>query len=301
MMNATQHPDTTFVIGAGRSGTTLLYKLLCLHPHVAYLSNIEQRMPWLPLEYAGQIRLQDYADKINYWFLPGGNAYTAQRPLLSRIIPTPVEGERFYRRHGMPAFPAADTTLAEGMALPAAFLRLQQAAQKELFVSKRTANNRRLQTLDGIFPRAKYVHLKRDGRDVAASLSRVEWWNDHPLWWDPYLRTPRQALAYGVDMLWLCAHNWVKETEVIEHGLAQIDSSRQIDVRFEHLVASPVAEMRRLLDFLGLTQSVEFEHAISSLALGLRPPIWKQAWNVKEIDMVNREQASQLASQGYAL
>lgn len=301
MINATRNPDMTFVIGAGRSGTTLLYKLLCLHPHVAYLSNIEQRIPWLPLEYAGRVRLKRYADKVNYWFLAGGNAYTAQRPLLSRMIPTPVEGERFYRRHGMPAFPATETGLAEPVSLPAAFLKLQQAAQKKLFVSKRTANNRRLQTLDAIFPQAKYLHLIRDGRDVAASLSRVEWWNDHPLWWDPYHRTPRQALAYGVDMLWLCAHNWVKETEVIEHGLAQINSSQQLDVRFEDLVTSPIAEMQRLLDFLGLPQSVEFEDAISSLALGLRPPIWRQAWNGKEIAMVNREQASQLASQGYAL
>jgi hypothetical protein len=28
-----------FLVGVPRSGTTLLYKLLCLHPDVAYISN----------------------------------------------------------------------------------------------------------------------------------------------------------------------------------------------------------------------------------------------------------------------
>ena len=37
-----------FLVGAGRSGTTLLYKLLCLHPQVAYISNYENRFGWLP-------------------------------------------------------------------------------------------------------------------------------------------------------------------------------------------------------------------------------------------------------------
>ena len=37
-----------FLVGAGRSGTTLLYKLLCLHPQVAYISNYENRFRWVP-------------------------------------------------------------------------------------------------------------------------------------------------------------------------------------------------------------------------------------------------------------
>ena len=35
--------QVAFLVGAGRSGTTLLHKLLCLHPQIAYISNYENR------------------------------------------------------------------------------------------------------------------------------------------------------------------------------------------------------------------------------------------------------------------
>ena len=34
-----------FLVGAPRSGTTLLYKALCLHPAVSYISNWHRRVP----------------------------------------------------------------------------------------------------------------------------------------------------------------------------------------------------------------------------------------------------------------
>jgi hypothetical protein len=303
-MSSTARRATSFIIGAGRSGTTLLYKLLCLHPQVAYLSNIEQRLPWLPLACSGRMRLRSFTAKLRYWFLASGNAYTAERPLLHRLMPTPVEGELFYQRHGLPAFMDADISFrdgADGQSLPLAFARLQKAARKTLFVSKRTANNRRLPTINASFPGAKFINLKRDGRDVAASLSRVAWWNDHPLWWDPQHRSPLQVLAQGEDMLQLCARNWVAETEAIERGLTSVATAQVLDIRFEDLVAAPVAEMKRVIEFLGLAASVDFERAITSLQLSVRPGAWRQSWNVEQIALVNREQAPQLARQGYVL
>jgi|SRR5215218_10657530 len=37
-----------FLVGVPRSGTTLLYKLLCLHPDVAYISNWMRIAPGVP-------------------------------------------------------------------------------------------------------------------------------------------------------------------------------------------------------------------------------------------------------------
>ena len=35
-----------FLLGPARSGTSLLYKLLCLHRDVAFISNYVARAPW---------------------------------------------------------------------------------------------------------------------------------------------------------------------------------------------------------------------------------------------------------------
>ena len=257
---------TAFVIGPGRSGTTLLYKLLCLHPQVAYISSIEHRLPWLPSALAGRLRVRSFADKLKYWFQKGGNAYVVQRPLLEKFVPTPIEGETVYRHYGLSAI--ADRPAHSNGAdseIQRAFDRIRTASNKALFISKRTANNRRLPTIDALFPGAKYLNLKRDGRDVAASLSQVEWWNDHPLWWDPQHRTPLQVSAAGEDMLRLCARNWVAETQAIQRGFSQIDPARVLDVQFERLVAAPVVEMGRLVEFLGLQRSAEYDRAVASL------------------------------------
>jgi hypothetical protein len=274
-----------------------------MHPEVAYVSALENRLPWLPVEWAGRIRVPSYAGKLKFWFLKGGNAYLARRHLLQKLIPTPVEGEALYRRFGLPANsdPKKQSATSDHGALGAMFSRIRRAAEKTVFVSKRTANNRRLPVLDAMFPTARFVSLKRDGRDVAASLSQVAWWNDHPLWWDPEQRTPLQISAEGEDMLRLCAQNWVAETNAIHHGIAKIDPERVLEVQFEQLVAAPVAEMRRALDFLGLQSSAEYESAITTLGLGLRPGIWHRTWSADQLAMVNREQGPQLERLGYGL
>lgn len=40
--------DTAFIVGAARSGTSLLYKVLCLHPQTAFISNWLARTPSMP-------------------------------------------------------------------------------------------------------------------------------------------------------------------------------------------------------------------------------------------------------------
>ena len=49
MASVSDHlPSTTFILGAARSGTSLLYKAICLHPESAYFNNWMRRMPGRP-------------------------------------------------------------------------------------------------------------------------------------------------------------------------------------------------------------------------------------------------------------
>lgn len=295
--------DTIFIIGPGRSGTTLLYKLLCMHPEVAYISSLENRLPWLPLMLAGRVRVRSYAGKLKHWFLKSGNAYLDHRHGLNKLLPTPSEGERLYRYHGLAANLDDVDKLATFDAGPLrnAFRGLREAAGASLLISKRTANNRRLQILKEAFPGAAFISLRRDGRDVAASLSNVAWWDDHPLWWDPQHRTPREVSEGGEEMLRLCARNWVEESDAIDRGLADIEPSRVLEVQFEQVIESPVEEMRRLLEFAGLQTSPPYEDAVASLGLHAKPGVRHSAWSAEQLAMVNQELGAQLARQGYAI
>jgi len=102
---------------------------------------------------------------------------------------------------------------------------------------------RNLNVLHQLWPQAKFVHLIRDGRDVA--LSAINWkrkvaklrslfptWNEHPLataaaWWKWYVAPAR------------------------ERGRS-LGPSTYYELRYEELVAQPEKECARLCAFLGL-------------------------------------------------
>src|SRR6266542_3077460 len=124
-----------FIVGAPRSGTSLLYKLLCLHPRAAWISNWGRRAPGQPaLAMLNRLAPRLPATRRRAWFgADGGNAYVYGRP----------------------------------------------------------------RPLVEAFPRARFVNLIRDGRAVAYSLSRVDWWEDGVVWW--YGQTPRRWREEGRD------------------------------------------------------------------------------------------------------
>lgn len=254
------HPLQPLVLlGPGRSGTTLLYKLLCMHPAAAFISNYDVRP--IARQFAGLAIAcvpDDAGLRRRAWFTPDGRANLTRRPLWWRVIPTPVEGEAVYRACGLQLGethqPADERTRAR---LRARFQQIQSRRNARVLVLKRTANNRRLPALASALPEAKYVLIWRDGRAVARSLLKVNWWMDHPVWWAGG-RTPRQLAFDTQTMVELAAKNWIREVECIERGLRSIDPARVMTIRFEDLIRRPREIIERVARFGGLEPTAEY-------------------------------------------
>ena len=127
----------------------MVYKLLCLHPQAAYISNYVRRAPWLP-ELAVLNRLARVAHERRRvaWFGHDNNAYVYGRPrsLSDWAFPSPVEGEPVFRHCGfveyhdeMPLPPAERAHRLRG-----SLRRITAADGGDHFVNKRIANNRRI-------------------------------------------------------------------------------------------------------------------------------------------------------------
>lgn len=295
----TSPPDTTFLVGAGRSGTTLLYKILCLHPDVAYISNFHNRMPWLRGDLISWLAQRNSETKLRAWFKHGGNAYFVNRPLAKRLVPTPVEGESLLAACGLPLFPSANErlTVAAAERLRLTFKRIIQGAGARTLVCKRTANNRRIPLLDSALPTARYIQLIRDGRDVAHSLSKVEWWEGHTLWWDG--RTAAELENTGEPRLRICARNWAREIEQLEGALKSIPEGRRMEIRYELLLKNPTEQVARVLDFIGLPFTVEYRKAVESLKLKSQPHKWRKQWTADDLSNVMSEAEPLLSQLGY--
>lgn len=109
---------------------------------------------------------------------------------------------------------------------------------KRIWADKTPENIRRLNFLWQHFPEARFVHVIRDGRDVACSLRRQPWMK---------LRE-RDSLAALVR----CGEYWVDRVAIRRSVKAD---PRYIELRYEELVREPEKALRPVLEFLGLDWS----------------------------------------------
>ena len=255
---------------------------------------------WVPAGLAPALVRSNYEGKLASWFNQGGNAYFIKRPLLARLFPTPNEGELLYEACGLrwDFDNSANIPDKVSQRLRTRFSRIFARSSGKVFLTKRTANNRRIELLREIFPEARFIHLVRDGRDVAQSLSQVEWWDQHTVWWDG--RTPVEMEQAGNDRLQICARNWVEEMQALGSSLAKVPQDKQMVLRFEQLMESPVGTLESILQFLDIPPTEDYRAAIQSLGIATSKPKWQKNWDNQQLDSVQDVQRECLRSWGYA-
>lgn len=295
-------PAPVFLVGPARSGTTLVYKALCLHRDVAWLSNYVRRAAALP-HAAALNRICGLAPQTRrtVWFSGGDNAYVygARRPLAHRVFPMPVEGEPVYTRCGIAARPGgiADGVAPDLVRLRRVFDTVRRTSGGRVLVNKRIANNLRIPLLCSAFPDARFVFLVRDGRAVAYSLSRVDWWADSMVWW--YGDTPARWARDGGDPWELCARNWLEDHGAAEAGLVAVPRQQRFDVRYEDFVTAPIETLRAVADFAGLRADPAWEGELRALRFPDRNHTWRQRLDPAVIDRITAVQRPLLDRLGY--
>lgn len=277
----------------------MFYKCLCLHPDTAWISNWAARYPRAPqLAALNRLPRRFAALQDRAWFDESGDAYVYGQPRsrLRRAVPAPVEGEPVYTRAGVSTGDEA-TAPDAGPALRRAVAALTRWGGGRTFISKRIANNRRVASLLGSFPKARFLHVVRDGRAVARSLANVDWWETSVVTW--YGGTPADWRAAGRDPVELCARTWVEELNAVGTGLHRVPEAQRMVVRYEDALADPAAAMAGIARFADLPVDDDWlSRAVERLSArtGRREKVADT--DALRIEAVQREQ---LQAFGYAL
>src|SRR5262245_29153963 len=167
-----------FVVGCPRSGTTLLARIAGAHPRLAMF---ERESRWL-------LRFRD--ERIGV--APDGRVLPGMIEALFQVVPfrelklDREDLERFLTERSPVDFAGFFSGVYESYA---------RKKGKRLAASKAPGLVRRIPELHELWPDARFVHLVRDGRDVALSM----------LSWD---RTPRLMAGYvswEADPITTCA------------------------------------------------------------------------------------------------
>ncbi|HET7563228.1 MAG TPA: sulfotransferase [Rhodanobacteraceae bacterium] len=258
-----------FVVGAGRSGSSLFHQMFTEHPQVAWMSTLCDRHP----------------DRL-----------AAHRALM-RAIDLPVMGTVLKRRwesaecygfwdHCFRGFSQPCRDLCAEDATPRAKARLQHAVEG-LVTPRRSrllvkiTGWPRVAFLHAVFPDARFIHVYRDGRAVANSLLQVDFWRgwQGPEQWrwgplDDELR--REWEAHDRSFVALAGIQWKILMRAAEAARRAVPAGSFIDVRYEEFAKHPVETFREIADFCKLRCDTGFERALSRYSVESANYKWQQ-------------------------
>jgi 1,2-diacylglycerol 3-alpha-glucosyltransferase len=232
--------NIVFVVGCGRSGTTLLGTLLAAHPDVHYLN--EPRDRWTALASA--------TDDIDL-FGPGRNKL---------------------------CFSAEDTTPEQATSFRRLFGVCDSGARRAL-VEKLPQNCFRIRWLQRLAPGAKFVHIVRNWPAVVASITKLSldttytiagraplnrWWGTRHSKLDRFAEELEgsgllpigagelpSVPASAADYAKLAACEWYASVRAVQRTKASL-APDYIEIRYEDLVREPASNLTRIFEFVGL-------------------------------------------------
>lgn len=207
-----EHPPFPFIVGRGRSGTTLLRAMFDSHPEMAIPPESHFLVPMAlkrrRFENGGIFRSEAFVAELVPRY--GFRRWDLDPDLLTSEL---AQAEpRSYEE-----------------AIRVVFTTYARSHGKNRYGEKTPHNVSHIALLSGLFPEGRFIHLIRDGRDVALSYLAAEFGS----------RSVGDAAIY-----------WRRFVGEGRKGGADIGADRYIEVRYEDLTADPVKTLQRLCAFI---------------------------------------------------
>ena len=290
--------DPVFIVGTGRCGSTMLSNMVRLHPDLLSVSEFFTSLT------SRAFRGRDPAGETVFRRLntlsPGGRALLTNDLIVDEFLYPLGPGAR-YRAGEVPAIlcttlphltddhervwdELAAALRARGRAPLAAHYRfvfewLAERFGKSVWIERSGLSLPFVPTLAKLFPDARFVHVHRDGRDTAMSMSRHHYFRLR-------VQSEELLLAAGIDpgrpfnllgtSPWGPFSEWLRFrfftagryrrtriplpafgrfwSRVVVRGAAALDAlppARVLSLRYETLLSEPERELRRFIRFVG--------------------------------------------------
>jgi hypothetical protein len=236
-----------FIVGAERSGSTLLRLMLDHHPSIA-----------VPFEF-------DFAIEC----IPGDHAWPELADYHAWLATDRIFGSSGLR---------IDPTLPYD-ALVRDFLRQKHAASGKPIIG--ATLHRRFDQAPRLWPGARYVHLLRDGRDVARSTIQMGW----------------------AGNVWTAIERWIEAEGWWERLRAQLPAEHWVEVRFGELIRDPRGALAPVCALVGVPlHGAMLDYHLDTTYDQLDPRLveqWRHKLSPLAIRLIELRAGALLAERGY--
>jgi glycosyltransferase involved in cell wall biosynthesis len=206
-----------FIVGAQRSGTTLLRYMLSSHPRLYippesnFIPRFFQKQPCTPMSRQQAIQI--------------AGMLLAYRPFFRDW-----HGERLAPETFVNSLP--DLTPAAFVDTLYTHYARQHDAQR--WGDKSPIYTEHIDLLAEIFPTAQFIHIIRDGRDTALSMQKAY-----------------QGKRFFYVDLYYAGRTWKRRVNKARAAGYLLGADRYYELHYEHLVANPDTLLSEICDFLG--------------------------------------------------
>jgi len=280
-----------FIIGAGRSGSTLLHEMMSRHPNAAWMSAFCRHFPSRP--------------EMNRLFM-----HLVDWPVLGSFLTKTIHPREYYEFWDF---------WCRGFSTPCRDLFTDDVspvnrkvcdALSEILTSKR---NRLLIKLTGwprtgflkeIFPGARFIHILRDGRSVSCSMLRQSWWwgwRGPENWrWGQLTQSQYQLWeSYNKSFIVLAAIEWMILMDRFDKAAADLEDDHYKLIRYEDLCANTPDIMKDVADFCELEWTRQFSEHVNRFSLRSANDKWKTELNSVQQRDLQEVLADYLQKYGY--
>lgn len=257
--------DKFFIFGHARSGTTMLTRLIRLHPEVCcnYQAHFFTRSPLLESLVADS--------EVGEWLSRGSNRWNRGKDLSPVVLRAAADYilEREARREGKRIVgDKSPSSLLDGEAV---------------------------RLMHKVYPDGYLIYIVRDGRDTAVShrfqsfiefperLSREDQQLRQHFARDPQPFLSGERSIFTQAAITRAARGWVRNVTQTDEQGRKLFGERYLSLRYEDLLNSPWEQMRRVWGFLGAGPAGEELHQALSAEMSRNPDADWQQQKAKDI------------------
>lgn len=283
-----------FIVGVGRSGSTVFHQMMARHPRTAWLSRLSEKLPTRVWPNQLLLRALDF----------GGFTRWATRSA------DPSEAYAWWD-HRFPGFSrpcrdlvASDLTGQVRDRLQADLARIVSRRRPHLLV--KITGWSRIGYLKALFPDARFIHVVRDGRPVASSFLSMPWWQGwrgpaHWQWGELTADQRAEWERHDHSFLALAGIQWKLLMDALDRSRSLLPAADFLEVRYEALCADPMACFREAAAFADLEWTPGFERALLATPLRSGNDRWRREFPADQQAILEQVLRAHLIRYGYPI